>query len=141
MTDDLSAELARRVMSREAIVRPAMGLARWASGIAAHSRPLVMVDFGIDLLQRRQIAAVAGAWSAEQAARLERRSYGSLDTRLDVSPYVPPQGQISAARQGAAQWEAASAPDFSPEARSHLSSSRDMDAIRRELEALGWKMT
>ncbi|MBA3470118.1 MAG: hypothetical protein H0T53_10785 [Herpetosiphonaceae bacterium] len=78
--------------------------AAWADQLVRRRRTLVAVDFGPRLIQRWQ----SGRGSAEWASKLARQFVSDTQPQpasdLVVSPYAPPQRQISAARQGAADW-------------------------------------
>ncbi len=111
-------------------------LQQTAQRILRHSRPLVQVDFGPRLIQRLSGDSAVGSWANEHAARFQPPPDRYDRPTMDVSPFVPPQRQLSAARQGAPNWPGAtppSAPAASP-------ASSNMDAIRRELESMGWSL-
>lgn len=108
---------------------------RWVNTVVSHSHPLIEVGFGARVMRRFAVSSTSGVWAAEFAARFEPAPPPEpID--MTVSPYVPPQRQISVARQGAADWASGAQPSSS----TALSSAPSVtaEALLRELETQGW---
>ena len=105
----------------------------WASQIRSHQQPLVRVGFGARMIERWQPRSPVGEWAGEVARRFAVGTTGAKAEPLVLSPYAPPQRQISAARQGAAEWPHGEGRG-SPAGRSD-----DLPAILQDLMNQGWK--
>ena len=104
----------------------------WAMQVVTHTQTLVMVEFGTQLFERWDVAAPLRSWADDHAKQFDPQPYAAV-VSMDVSPYVPPLRQVSAARQGAATWSHAT-PAAAP-------ATQDIETMRRELEALGWTIS
>lgn len=109
------------------------GCAGWARRIVSRQQPLVRVGFGSQLIERWQPRSPVGEWAVEVARRFAVGTAGARAEPLVLSPYAPPQRQISAARQGAAEWPHGEGRSASADRPS------DLPAILQDLMSQGWK--
>lgn len=116
-------DLAERLAGSEGLTRR----------ILSRQQPLVRVGFGADLIARWQPRSPVGEWAVEVARRFAVGMAGGKAEPLVLSPYAPPQRQISAARQGAADWPHGEVRAASAERPSEL------PAILQDLMSQGWK--
>jgi hypothetical protein len=109
------------------------GCEGWVRRILSHQQPLVRVGFGATMIERWQPRSPVGEWAGEVARRFAVGTSGAKADPLVLSPYAPPQRQISSARQGAAEW---------PHGEGRASSAdrpSDLPAILQDLMNQGWK--
>ncbi|GAB4196425.1 MAG: hypothetical protein OHK0022_13900 [Roseiflexaceae bacterium] len=115
----------------------------WASAIAARQQTLVQVGFAARLRTRLDRRHGLSDWAAAFTERLLPGTGYSEPADLPVTPYAPPLRQLSAARQGAAEWSEGvrgptrAAPPTASEAPP-AERSVTAEALLRELESLGW---
>jgi hypothetical protein len=108
--------------------------AAWADQLIRRRRTIVAVDFGPRLIQRWQRGRGSAEWASAVAKQFVSDMQPQPSSDLVVSPYAPPQRQISTARQGAADWphdpgRGAAAPAAQP---------NELPAILQDLMAHGW---
>ncbi|HEU4323216.1 MAG TPA: hypothetical protein VFS21_08680 [Roseiflexaceae bacterium] len=114
---------------------------RWAGRIAARQHTLVRVEFGARLRARLDRRHALSDWAEAFSQRLLPGAGYSEPADLPVTPYAPPLRQLSAARQGAAEWSqgvrgpSRAAPAAEP---APTEQSVTAEALLRELESLGW---
>jgi hypothetical protein len=78
--------------------------AAWAARVVAQRQPGPASALVIGLFQRLATAEAPGMRAADLARRFALESLALDAIDLTISPYAPPQRQISAARQGAPMW-------------------------------------
>lgn len=84
--------------------------AQFADRLVARQLPFGAQAFSIRLLDRFD-TSVAPGWQAESVGEQFATEELAIDTvEMTVSPFAPPQRQISAVRQGAAMWSPPSIP-------------------------------
>ena len=108
--------------------------AAWADQLVRRRRTIVAVDFGQRLIRRWHSGGGTAEWASTVAKQFRNDAQPQPSTDLVVSPYAPPQRQISAARQGAAEWSHGSGTGMPhPPAQPN-----ELPAILRDLMAHGW---
>lgn len=75
------------------------------------------VGVGDTIVGRLDTSGAPGWGAAEFSRRFLRRTLRMSELELTVSPYAPPQRQLSAARQGAPMWPPAATPRSAPGAQ------------------------
>lgn len=104
-----------------------------ARRILSRQQPLVRVGFGAQLIERWQPRSPVGEWAVQVSQRFAVGTAGAKADPLVLSPYAPPQRQISSARQGAAEWQHGEGRGGSADRPS------DLPAILQDLMSQGWK--
>ena len=108
--------------------------AAWADQLIRRRRTIVAVDFGSRLIRRWHSGGGSAEWASTVAKQFRSDTQPQPSTDLVVSPYAPPQRQISAARQGAAEWPHSPGTGMSgPPAQPN-----ELPAILQDLMAHGW---
>ncbi len=77
---------------------------------------------GAQLIRRLDTSGAPGLGAAAFSRRFVQRALRLGELELTVSPYAPPQRQLSAARQGAPMWPPAGAPPAQGPAAPHAAS-------------------
>ena len=105
----------------------------WVLRILSRQQPLVRVRFGSQLIERWHPRSPVGEWAVEVARRFAVGTAGAKSEPLVLSPYAPPQRQVSSARQGAAEWQ------HGEGRASPAGHTNDLPAILQDLMSQGWK--
>lgn len=117
--------------------KPTLPIARpdeLAGALAAARAHDPRVSVGERLLRRMDTSGAPGHGAAAFARRFAQRHMRLAPLELTVSPYAPPQRQLSAARQGAPMWPpAAPQPAAAPAPRA---TPQDPSPIPPDLKAL-----
>ncbi len=106
----------------------------WADQLIRRRRTIVAVDFGPRLIQRWHSGGRSAEWASTVAKQFVNDTQPQPSNDLVVSPYAPPQRQISSARQGAADW----AHDPGRGVAAPPSQPNELPAILQDLMAHGW---
>ncbi|NJM08122.1 hypothetical protein HC891_20940 [Candidatus Gracilibacteria bacterium] len=103
---DLPPNLARTVQMAARLGRTAS----FAERLAARRLPLAAQVFSALLLDRFETSFAPG-WRADgMAAQFDTEELAVAAVEMTVSPFAPPQRQLSAVRQGAAMWSQPATP-------------------------------
>jgi hypothetical protein len=118
-------------------------LATWAGRIvASRGAPVRGRGFGARLAQRFDTSDSLGARAAELSQRLTLEPIEVRAVEMSLAPFAPPLRQISAARQGAAEWRPAREPRLPPWARppseNDLPPAPSRTQLLDELASIGW---
>lgn len=108
--------------------------AAWADQLIRRRCTIVAVDFGPRLIQRWQSGRNSAEWANTVAKQFRSDTQPQPLSDLVVSPYAPPQRQISTARQGAAEWSHAAGKSIGAP-REH---TNELPTILQDLMAHGW---
>lgn len=132
LTITATADAARRLAERMALP------AAWAARLAGLHRPeLAPASFGVwvSARQRRPIERLD-----QLAQRFRPEPLELPQAELTVTPFAPPLRQISAARQGAAEWQARRAPAREPRLPPWARPTPEpaAPALLGDLASLGW---
>lgn len=97
---------------------PVAGMDELARDLVALRTVVPDSGIGAAILRRFDISGAPGLHAAELGRRFTPRTMRASPLQMTVSPYAPPQRQISVARQGAPMWRppAASPPTVPDEA-------------------------
>lgn len=94
---------------------PAAGTERLARDLVALRTVAPDASIGAAILRRLDTSGAPGLHAAGLGGRFAPRAMRAAPLPMTVSPYAPPQRQISVVRQGAPMWRSAEAPPPAPE--------------------------